>query len=289
MEPIEPDVLMITEAGTIDDLVKDAARAGHPVTPRLVHDWIAKGLIDRPERRRVGRTGSLKALHSPYQRTLFVELLYHRSKGFSIRELAEWPVGLWMNHDEFPTRQALRALRTWVGDPRSSKVAARHLAALHTSPLTDDPRLGTPQIRRELLHCIQDIFYTGRIDEDLIRVKASPIFKDKDRYLSVAFSRKGIAPADVETLILLLKLMIAGGQSVSDGTATEMRLERARYVWRRSPRIHGQGFSSSMMDLISILAIFAIDPDTLQREPIPVDASLLPDPLQTPQVVQWRP
>lgn len=266
MEPIGA----IVGPGTIDDLVADAVGAGHKVTHRMVHDWVAKGLIDSPERRREGPSGSLKALHSLEQRVLFFHLSELRSAGSSVRDLAEMVIAVWFSPDDFlPTRQALKALRTWVGDPRSSRAEARRLAVMHTEPFTSDRRLGTARDRRELLHVVTDIFYTGRIDRDLLEEKARPIFEPRDTFISVVRSYNGIAIGDVGTLVTLLETITKAGQSIVDGTITEAALDQAKILMRYSTDTYSR--PATMADLLTILGTFAIHPETALGEP-PEDA-----------------
>lgn len=264
-----PPITAVPEAGTIDDLVADATGAGYKVTARTVHDWVAKGLIDRPQRRREGRAGSLKALYTGEQRMLFLHLQSARAEQVSIRDLAEMVIEVWHSFDDWvPTRQVLKALRTWVGDPRTSKSEARRLALIHTKPFTTDPRLGTAHNRRELLRAVSDVFYTGRIDVDLLKEKAKPIFEPRDQYISVVHSRDRTVVPDVETLIRLLRTVTRAGQSASDGTVTEACLDQVRILLR----YHTD--SASMADLLTILGLFALDPETLHPPLSPLEEPL---------------
>ena len=240
--------------------------AGHKVTHRMVHDWVAKGIIDSPERRREGPSGSLKALHSLEQRVLFFHLSAMRFEGAPIRDLAETVIRIWFSLDDcVPTRQALKALQTWVGDPRSSKAEARRLAVMHTEPFTSDRRLGTARDRRELLRVVSDIFYTGRIDMDLLEEKARPIFEPREKFISVVRSHNATAVADVETLVTLLETVTRAGQSVFDGTVTEAVLDQAAALMRHYVNTYSR--SVGMADLLTILGMFALDPETSLGEP----------------------
>ena len=277
MDPSEPQALSENlEPATIDDLVADATSLGHKAGHRLVHDWVAKGLIDRPTRQRVGPTGSRKPLHSPAQRLLFCELLEMRDAGNTIQDLANSVIGLWIAVDHYiPTRQALRALRTWYGDPRSSKAEAHRISILQTDVLTDDPRLGTASERREFLRAVSDVYYTGRIDKDLLRKKGRPIFEPKDRYISVVHDRSVTAVADIDTFIHFLDITISAGRSVSEGLVTEEHLDRARILLRHHRDTTGGAVS--MADLTCILGMFALNQDLLHRDPVPIDMTQLLD------------
>lgn len=117
----------VTEAGTIDDLVEDSVRAGRPKTARTIHDWVAHGLLDRPGRRTRHR-GSDKALHSVRQRQLFLLLLDKSVATPRLNTLAQIPLAAWLywGDDWVPTRQAVRAVRTWLGDAtRNLEVAGQ--------------------------------------------------------------------------------------------------------------------------------------------------------------------
>jgi hypothetical protein len=157
----------ITDAGTIDDLVADAERAGFAVTPRLVTDWTSRGLLDRPTRRPKGRGhGSAKGLYPAHQRELFLTLLDKRSQGASrAATLARIPIFAWLGWgDEWiPTRQALLAHKTWLGIGGTSKEQAR-TSALEMLGILDHP-LAQDADRRALKDELTDIAYKGRIDD----------------------------------------------------------------------------------------------------------------------------
>lgn len=225
----------ITEPGTIDDLVADATEAGHTVTHRLVHDWVSKGLLDKPQRRRTGPSGSEKGLHTSNQRNLFLLLLRQRAATPKIPLLARVPLAMWLYYGDHlaPTRQALQALRTYVGDPRGSRAWALERAREQIAPL-DDPRLGTPRTRRELLHAVRDAFYAGSVDREMLLSKATPLFEPADIHRSVIHSHSGTAPATPETLLFELQVVVAGGQMISTGEVTADLLETVRQIWRKT-------------------------------------------------------
>ncbi|MFJ9106220.1 hypothetical protein ACIRJM_48275 [Streptomyces sp. NPDC102405] len=120
----------ITEPGTLDDLIADACAAGHPQpSARMIHDWIARGLLDKPCLRTRHR-GSDKAEHSADQRRMLLLLLDKRAQVTHLYALAQVPLAVWLWWDGYvPTRQAVRAWATWVGRGRRSKDVARQGAA----------------------------------------------------------------------------------------------------------------------------------------------------------------
>jgi hypothetical protein len=46
---------VISEPGTIDDLVADAGAAGYEASARLIRDWTQHGLLDYPQKRPAGK------------------------------------------------------------------------------------------------------------------------------------------------------------------------------------------------------------------------------------------
>ena len=112
---------VITEPGTIEDMVADATAAGYQATERLIRDWTQHGLLDYPQKRPAGKGhGSAPALYPASQRNLLLTLLYHRP-GKNISSLARIPVCIWMYWGEeyVPLRQAHRALLRSLGDPQA--------------------------------------------------------------------------------------------------------------------------------------------------------------------------
>ena len=117
--------------GTIDDLVADAAGMGQTVTPRLVTDWVAHGLLDSGPRRSAGQgKGSDKALFSSNQRQLFQVLIQKRSETNRLAHLTTIPLVLWAywGDDYVPTRQAAKALETSLESREQPKIRAEKKA-----------------------------------------------------------------------------------------------------------------------------------------------------------------
>ncbi|UOZ07907.1 hypothetical protein [Amycolatopsis sp. WQ 127309] len=151
-----------TEPVTIDDLVADAAVAGHQVSVRLIRDWTERGLLDYPQHRPAGKGhGSKPALYSGNQRSLFLTLLGKRREAGSIRSLARIPVFTWMyfGDEHVPLHQARRAFMTWLGDARTSRQRAKTSAQALLMQL-DHPGAST-RARRELLAQLTEVAYTG--------------------------------------------------------------------------------------------------------------------------------
>ena len=229
---------MITEPGTIEDLVADAATAGYQITKRLIRDWTEQGLLDRPRKRPAGKgRGSAPALYPASQRNLLLTLLYHRP-GKNIASLARIPVCIWMYWGEeyVPVRQAQRALRRYLGDPqagpryardaiRASKERARTVAREVLSQM-DNPQ-ATPQARRELLDTLTQAAYTGRPDFGQLEQAVSDVFDAGTTQIRRAIGHP-TAPVTTEALITGVRARMMAIEAVTSRQVSDEALEQAR-------------------------------------------------------------
>ncbi len=179
---------LVSEPGTISDMMTDAADAGHRVTARLLRDWTAQGLLDYPQRRPAGKGhGSDPALYPANQRNLLLTLLHHR-EGKNISSLARIPVGIWMywGEDYVPLRQARRALLRFLGDQDASRNLAGDVmrATKQRARETARAMLGqfntpdaTPEARRELLAAITHAAWSGTPDLGRIEAAIRAVFE----------------------------------------------------------------------------------------------------------------
>ena len=218
----------IAEPGTIDDLVADAARAGHPITVRLLRDWTQVGLLDQPRKRPSGRgRGSSQALYPANQRELLLTLLAKRP-GNGISSLARIPVGIWMYWgDEFvPLRQARRAMLTWLGNPRASLRRARQTAKTIVGQL-DNPA-ATPAARRELRNVLTEISYAGQFDEDRLERAAFDVFEPQVSQIRLVLGHPA-APLMVDSVIAAIKARVIAAAHLSENRVANEVFYRARH------------------------------------------------------------
>jgi hypothetical protein len=229
--------VLITERGTVNDLLADANAAGHEATERLIRDWTQHGLLDSPRRRSAGKGhGSAPALYPANQRNLFLTLLHHRP-GNSISSLARIPVAIWMywGEEHVPIRQARRAFMRYLGDP-TSKHYARDAgrASMERSRVTarailgqlDNPR-ATKQARRELLDALTEAAYTARPDFPRLEQAVSAVFEPGSVHIRRAIGHPW-APVTAEAVIGIAKARLAAITALTTGRVSDKALLRAR-------------------------------------------------------------
>jgi hypothetical protein len=171
---------------TLNEMVESARRNGYSLKPRLVTDWVSKGLLDRPERVGLGRGRGSIATWPESQRQLLLTLLGQRPRAATAFDaLLNVPVFVWLyfGDDWIPLRQIRRALSYWtksltgapwhlavgratedvqkIAHPRAShqdrKKLIEALARMRTRPLSTLAD-GLP----ELFHRVMDPESTGR-------------------------------------------------------------------------------------------------------------------------------
>jgi hypothetical protein len=99
------------------DLVDEAAKAGYPVSARLVTDWVDQGLLGPARRASHGKGGGRGARYEwpESQCRLLLLLLEKRATLPAIGGLCDIPVGMWLywSVDWIEVDQVRRALATW--------------------------------------------------------------------------------------------------------------------------------------------------------------------------------
>jgi hypothetical protein len=228
---------VITEPGTIDDLVADATAAGYQASRRLIRDWTQQGLLDYPQHRPAGKGhGSKSALYPASQRELLLMLLFQRP-GKSISSLARVPVAVWMywGEEHVPVRQALRALRRNLGDPqsrtysrdatRASKDRARDTARAVLRQM-DSPQ-ATPAAREELLDVLTETAWTGQPDFARLERALTAVFDAGTTRIRRAVGHPA-APVTSQSMIMSVRARLAAVSAVTSGKVTGEMLTQAR-------------------------------------------------------------
>jgi hypothetical protein len=219
---------MITESGTIDELVADAAAAHHQVTARLVRDWSQIGLLDYPVKRSAGRgQGSRPALYPATQRMLFLTELHHRRAGQGIASLARIPVGIWMYWGEeyVPLSQARRAYLTWLGGRAISKASARATARAIVE------QVGHPaadrRVRAHLVNVLAQIAYNGRLDDERLEPAFRAVFEPGHQQIRRAVGHPE-APMTTDAFIKRARARILAVRRFISGQVTDEEFLQAR-------------------------------------------------------------
>ncbi len=159
------------QAGTIEDLLKDAHGRGFPARDTLVYEWVGLGLLDHPQRRSRGSLGgSEKAIWPWTQRNLFRLLVDKRPQLKTLAALCNVPVAIWLGWGEsyISTGQVRRALRTWA--VRRGKSPSRLLGSKtrHLVDFLDDLEMKASRYQRErLMDALESTARNRRIDPDL--------------------------------------------------------------------------------------------------------------------------
>ena len=220
------------QAGTIEDLLADARAQGFPATKRLIHDWIALGLLDHPQRRTTGGAGgSEKALFPWTQRNLFRLLVQKRPEVTAIAALCNIPVGLWLwwGDDYAPTSQVQRALQTWAGKvPTKVSWQLARRQARQATDFLDDQGASRDQ-RQHLIDVMAKIAYSGKLHDQAQLVRAVEAVFDPARSGRVFGS--GLATATAHSLVALIAGRLRGAERARQ-RASFAELQRARAIYR---------------------------------------------------------
>ncbi|MFJ2766260.1 hypothetical protein [Streptomyces sp. NPDC087300] len=223
------------EPGTIDDLLHDARTAGHPdVTERLINTWTAKGLLDHP-RQRPAQRGSLKAEHPASQRRLLLILLEQRRREPQpkLHSLAQVPLWLWLRSDDWvPTRQAHKALLTWLGRGRRSQQIARDGALDPLAPLPGLP--ATAPVRARLVRLVTRLSLASQLtplEHSQLQSAVRAVLVPDDG------STRAEPPADqsrvtVDDVVAHAETVILGVQHLLRGRPSHQLMEQARALHR---------------------------------------------------------
>ena len=170
---------------TADDLLAAAADAGVTVSGRLITNWVAKGLLDRPRVRGLGRGRGTVATWPEDQRQLFLALLEQRRGVKRLATLCNLPVTVWLDsegldRDYVPLSQVRRCLATWATAYR----AGPRRAARHTAELLIEQQ-GMPHIsqraRRALIDAVVAATGGGPLDRGSLHDAARRAF-DSERF-----------------------------------------------------------------------------------------------------------
>lgn len=161
---------------TADELLAAARKAGHPVTRRLITDWVSIGLLDKATATGRGRGKGKTYTWPEEQRMLFLTVLdHHRSAPRPV--LCNIPVALWLIWGDHyaPLRQARRAVKTWAGQYGAVSWTNARKAAKEVLGQLEHPATSRKD-RRELEDTIAQAAYTGTVDHDRLTEATRKVF-----------------------------------------------------------------------------------------------------------------
>ncbi len=221
----------LPDAGTLAELLEDAAAVGWRTNERMLRDWTAKGLLAAPERRSLGRGhGQAPGLYSSKQRAMFRWLAEHRAQGPRNERLAAAVIYTWLYHEDdwVSNEQALPALRTVVGNPKKSDRLARRAAESLVSSI--DLRAAPAVLCKSLSDELRNQLQRGRIDSARLRSRVAAVF---DLPAIVVVRGPAGARMSADILVDLLATRAAGVARLQDTTVTEMAAARHehRVTW----------------------------------------------------------
>lgn len=168
------------------DLVDSALEAGLPATPRLVTDWVRRGLLDEGIAVGRGRARGVQRIWPESQRQLFLTLLKHRAQlsGKSLAPLYNIPVSVWLLWGDAYVRlaQVLRAMGSWAKAAKQRGWAS----AGETAKLSVDQieRSGaTREAKDWLSEVVAGTLHSGDFDAEEFRDATKLVFdaEDEDR------------------------------------------------------------------------------------------------------------
>jgi hypothetical protein len=209
---------------TLPELLEEGRRAGHRPTERLVHDWVAKGLLDHPSRRGLGKGGGRgsKAVWPESQSKLFLLLLKKRSGVRWVVTLTNVPVGIWLYFGDayVPLAQVRRALQTYGdhhkrGSWKSAQLTAKEAVA----------QLG-PDVNRsaakELMQAIALGGFRGELD---------PKLKDRisDAYRRLVKDRPAMQPL-VGGYVQIVEARLIATRRLSEIPSEDFQTARATHL-----------------------------------------------------------
>lgn len=154
-------------------LVRAARDQGYgEVSERLVTDWAANGLLDRPQRTGRGKGRGSGAFYEwpEEQLALFLSLLEHRAQVKRQAGLCVIPVGIWLYWGDqwVPLRQVKVALRTWWDGAGGTGLWRRASDNARTVVNAFAPRRSPADVKKQLRDELTQAIYGATFDVERI-------------------------------------------------------------------------------------------------------------------------
>ena len=225
------------------DLILAAKEQDFDITARMIDDWVSIGLLDRPNKKGLGRGKGMLATWSDNQRQLFLTLLLKRKEIKKlITPLFNIPVWVWLEYgdEHVPLRQMKRALLSWShahGYQANSWKRARLSAQSFLNSFKHEG--STREDRNALVEVLARTSYTGTYDLLELRQAIEKVF-DPDR-VGRALGPHG-ARLTVDSIVSRVEARlktIARIETISDDEFMSARIayaEATNLYWRDLPR-----------------------------------------------------
>ena len=224
-------------------LILSAKEQDFDITARMIDDWVSIGLLDRPNKRGLGRGKGMLATWPDNQRQLLLTLLLKRKEIKKlITPLFNIPVWIWLEYGEehVPLRQMKRALLNWSLS-HGYRANSWKRARLSARALLDSFKHegSTRADRNTLVEILARASYSGTCDLLELRPAVKKVF-DPDG-VERELGPRG-AQLTVDSIVSLVDARlktIARIENISDDEFNSARIAYAQATnlyWRDLPR-----------------------------------------------------
>ena len=259
---------------TAREMVDTARAEGFAASPRLLRDWVQRGLLAPPNRVSLGRARGSSATWPYDQARLFVSFLGHHRPGTRLTPLYNLPVWIWLRFGEeyVPTIQLRRALTSWGRDvthepfgpaERSAARVARRLSRKNSKravrkrlrQLLADLAAGEPVGRLDLLSAARDV-----MDPEGLGLARGPLGAQltPEAYIDLVYARlaaisavRSMGGSEFEEVRRLYAAARAGYAAAQPGYARDPDLGSLY----ESPTIETE-INSACADLVTVIGLW---------------------------------
>jgi hypothetical protein len=215
---------------TAEDLVRITGSEGFGASARLIDDWVAKGLLDRPTKRGLGRGRGTVATWPENQLRLLRVLLQKRREVMRVTTLCNIPVLLWLLWGDpyAPLRQVRRALMTWCSAYRRGSWTPAQQTARNVLRTFDHPHARKAD-RDRLVEVLAESAVRGTVDRTRLLDAFKNVFDPHNEGREIGPANLRVTP---EGYLTLLEARLAGIQALPKLEDEIFRL--ARDVFRQN-------------------------------------------------------
>jgi hypothetical protein len=216
---------------TLKEMLEAAQAKGFDPSERLLKDWVTLGLLDRATRHSRGYRRGVGRTWPENQLQLFLLLLGKRAEAKRMASLCNIPVALWLwwGDEYVPTRQAQRALATWVGSGRVPWRRA-HWTAEQLVAQFEHPEARTSD-RNKLVKTLAQAGYSGELDAGKLLSQFRAVFDPHG-------TKRAVGPPwlnfTAENFLLVTQARLEAVAALRHGDLADDAFEWARREYRES-------------------------------------------------------